>query len=57
MGIVNKKECPKCKGANVRDTGVRVGTAVTTLPGREIPPQPNQPIYKCEDCGEQIFIE
>lgn len=55
METTNKKECPKCKNDNIRDTGVRMGAAVAVLPGRETP-EPAQPLYECEDCRGSNFL-
>jgi len=55
MKTTNKKECPKCKGKNIVDTGDRGGSFGDYIPGKDIP-EPKKPIYKCKDCGEYFYL-
>ena len=54
MERTNQKECSKCKGKNIIDSGSRIGDVSKIEPGRPML-DANHPIYECKDCGE-LFI-
>lgn len=48
-------KCPKCVSDDVSDTGSRIGSAQDFKKDGQLP-EPNIPIYKCNQCGETFII-
>lgn len=56
METINKKECPKCKSADVFDVGDRAGWAQDPRTEDGIA-DPIFPIYECRKCGERFVYK